>query len=217
MFVRKFLFLSMTVCASVFGASVGTCTQGTLSGLIGNTCGLGDKIFTNFSYTGNVDPANVGVDFQMAGNGTEFRIILAPTTGAGFFTNFTFTDTITVVPGLAPNIAPAAYQIVSVKDQSNFSAAAGSAGLLNIVNSSGPTYNLVPGNETGGATAIAPVNTVTTTAKLTGANGTGSASPGLSSFELGYLQANTAVPEPAPYALIGIGLLGLGVLRKRRA
>jgi len=122
-----------------------------------------------------------------------------------------------VVPGLAPNIAPAAYQIVSVKDQSNFSAAAGSAGLLNIVNSSGPTYNLVPGNETGGATAIAPVNTVTTTAKLTGANGTGSASPGLSSFELGYLQANTAVPEPAPYALIGIGLLGLGVLRKRRA
>jgi hypothetical protein len=171
-------------------------------------------MFDNFTYSGNVVASNVSIDFQTVGN--EFRLILAPITGSGFFTNLIFTDSITVMPGVAPNILPAVYRITSVKDQSNFSLAAGSSGLLNIVNSPGPTFNLVPGNETGGPTSLAAATSVMTTTTLTGPGGVGLANPGLSSFELGYMETNTAVPEPATLGLIGLGLLGMGILRKRR-
>ena len=213
--MKRILFLSVILSASAMAATIGTCVPGTLSSVIGNPCQLGDKMFDNFDYSGNVSASNVSIDFQMVG--TEFHLILAPVTGAGFFTNFLLTDRITVIPGVAPNIAPANYQIVGVKDQSNFSAVPGSAGLLNIVNSPGPTYNLVPGSETGGPQFFAGTTTVTTVSTLTGPGGVDGANPGLASLELDYIQANTAVPEPASFVLIGLGLVCLGLLRKQIA
>jgi hypothetical protein len=185
--------------------------------LIGNPCAFGDTVFSNFSYTGNVDPSDINVNFQMADNGAEFRLILAPTTGAGFFTNFKFTDTITVIPGIAPNLLPGVYQIVGVKDQSDFSLARNSFGLLDVVNSPGPTYDFTPDNDAGSPAFIAPTTTITTTSTLTGVGGIEDANPGLSSFELGYIQGDSVVPEPASLGLIGLGLIGLSLHRKRAA
>jgi len=214
LFVRKFLMLSAVLSVSAVAAPIGTCTLGVLSTYLGNSCTLGDKTFDNFTYTGNVLASNVSVDFQMVG--TEFRLILAPVTGAGFFTTLSFADRITVLPGVSPNISPANYQIVGVKDQSNFSLAPGSSGLLHVANSPGATYDLMPGSETGGPTFFTATNAVTTTAGLTGPGGAGAANPGLSSLELGYIQANTAVPEPTAFGIVGFGLLGLGLVRKRQ-
>jgi hypothetical protein len=170
-------------------------------------------MFDSFAYSGNVAASNVIIDFEMVG--TEFHLILAPVTGAGFFTNLSLTDRISVIPGVAPNFPPANYQIVGLKDQSNFSAMPGASGLLNIVNTPGPTFNLVPGNETGGPQFFTGTTTVTTISTLTGPGGIAGANPGLASIELDYIQANTAVPEPAPFGLIGIALLCAGLIRKR--
>jgi PEP-CTERM motif-containing protein len=206
--VTRFLWLSAVLSVSAMASTMGTCTPTALSNLIGNPCAVGALTFNNFAYSGDVDAANINVDFQMAANGTDFSLILAPMTGS-FLRNFTFSDTVTV----------AGNQIVSVNDHANFSLAAGSSGLLTIVNNPGAAFTLSPGNQAGGPTRITPTNSVTTNATLTGPSA--SADPGLSSFELGYLQANTglktlaAVPEPASFGLFGLGLLSLSLLRKR--
>jgi hypothetical protein len=210
--VKQFCILSVILSVSAVASPI-ACVTGMLSTYIGTSCTLGDKMFDNFAYSGNVTTSNITIDFEMVG--TEFHLILAPVTGAGFFTNMSLTDRISVLSGVGPNIPPANYQIVGVKDQSNFSGEPGSSGLLNIANSPGPTYNLIPGSETGGPTFFAGTTTVTTVSTLTGPGGTDSASPGLASLELDYIQANTAVPEAATFGLIGVGLVCLGVFRKR--
>ena len=127
-----------------------------------------DKMFNVGPYTGNVSAVNVNIQFQAVGN--EFHLILAPQLGFGLFQSLSFTDTITVLAGVAPNLPPANFQIVAVKDQVFFSAVARSAGSLTVQNTPGPTYNLSAGNELGGPTAITPTNSVTTVATLTGGN-----------------------------------------------
>jgi hypothetical protein len=191
-------------------APLGACVDGILSTYIGNSCTIFDKMFNVGPYTGNVAAGNVNVQFQAVGN--EFHLILAPQLGAGLFQTLSFTDTITVI-NAPPNVPPANFQIVAVKDQGFFSAVAGSSGSLTIQNTPGPTYNLSPGNELGGPTAIAPTNTITTVSTLTGGN------PGLSSLELDYVQANTntSVPEPASAGFIGFALLALSAGIRSRA
>ncbi len=217
--VKRLCILSVIMSVSAVAVPIGTCVSGTLNTYIGNPCALGDQVFDNFAYSGNVAPSNVSIEFESVG--TEFHLILAPVTGAGFFTNLSLSDTVSVTPDVAPNISPANYQIVGVKDQSNFSAMPDSAGLLNVVNSPGPTYDLVPGNETSGPTFFAGTTSVTTVSTLTGPSGTDGANPGLASFELDYIQANTelsdtaTIPEPATFGLIGIALVGGGLFRKR--
>ena len=198
--MKRVLFLSVILSASSMAATIGTCTSTTLNNLIGNPCGLGNKMFSNFDYSGNGAASNVRVEMV----GTEFHLIPA-----------FLTDTNSVTPGVAPNITPANYQIVGVKNQSTFSAVAGSAALPNVVNSPSPTFNLVPGSETDGPQSSAGISTATTISTLTGPGGTDGANPGLASLELDYIQANTAIPEPASFALIGVGLVGLGLIRKR--
>jgi hypothetical protein len=168
-----------------------------LSNYVGNPCSLGGTVFDNFAYSDNVDATNVNVDFRLVR--AEFRL----------------TDRITLQAGVAPKISPANDGIVGVKDQSNFSQ--GTVLQLQVVNSPGPAFIVVPGSETAGPAFFAPAASLTTDSTLTDPGGTGAADPGLSSFELGSIEADIVVPEPASFALIGGGLLCLGLLRRRTA
>jgi hypothetical protein len=208
LFTLSVVLLAVTTLSSA--APLGACVDGILSTYIGNSCTIFDKMFNVGPYAGNVAAANVNIQFQAVGN--EFHLILAPQLGFGLFQTLSFTDTIIVI-NAPPNVPPANFQIVAVKDQGFFSAVAGSAGSLTIQNTPGPTYNLSPSNELGGPTAIAPTSTVTTVSTLTGGN------PGLSSLELDYVQANIAVPEPAYASVIGLALLALsaGIRSSSRA
>jgi hypothetical protein len=206
--VRRFIVLSAIFSASVMASSIGTCAPSAVSTMIGNPCTLGSAMFSNFTYSGNVDPAKVSVNFQMASNGTEYRVILAPMSDAGLLKNFKFTDTITSTSS----------QIGGLKSQSDFS---GSDGELSITNTPGANFVLSADHQTGGPTSITATNSVTTSATLTGG------SPGVSSVELDYLSsanpvtllatAPIAVPEPASWGFLAVGLGALSLLRKRTA
>jgi hypothetical protein len=102
-------------------------------------------MFNINSYTGNVAASNVNLQFQVVGN--EFHLIMAPVLGAGLFQTFAFSDTITILAGVAPNIPPASYQITAAEAQAFFPGVAGSSGVLTIQNTPGPTFNLSPANQ----------------------------------------------------------------------
>lgn len=204
--VGRFIVLAGIFSACAMASSIGTCARSAVSTVIGNPCMLGDAMLSNFTYSGNVDPAKVSINFEMAGNGAEYRIILAPMSDAGVLTHFTFTDTIT----------SGSSQIVGLNALADFSPGAGSAGELSIANTPGTNFALSPGNESGGPASIDPTKSVTTSATLTGAS--------VSSVELGYLlstkpaglltTAPVAVPEPSSWGFLFVGLGALSLRRK---
>lgn len=207
--VGRLIVLSGIFSACAMASSIGTCAPSAVSTVIGNPCMLGDAMLSNFTYSGNVDAAKVSINFEMAGNGGEYRVILSPMSDAGVLTHFTFTNTIT----------SASSQIVGLNDLADFSPAAGSAGELSIANTPGTNFVLSPGHESGGPASIDATNSVTTSATLAGA--------GVSSVELGYLlspnpaglltTAPVAVPEPSSWGFLAFGLGALALLRKQTA
>src|SRR5712671_2072091 len=101
--MKRLLTLSgvlLALSALSVAAPLGACVDGLLSTYTGNSCTIIDKMFNVNSYTGNVAATNVNIQFQAVGN--EFHLILAPALGAGLFQTFTFSDTITVLLGVAP-------------------------------------------------------------------------------------------------------------------
>ena len=161
--MKRFLFLSAVLSVCAIAAPFGACVPGSLVGHIGNACASSDRVFENFSYSGNADASSINLDFQMVG--VEFRLLWAPVTGAGVSTPLSFVDKTTVQPEVTPDIPPDNYQVAGIDDESNSSLAPST-----------------PGQPT--------------------------------SLQLGDIPADIVVPEPASFALIGAGLLCLGLLRR---
>jgi hypothetical protein len=216
--------IGFTVSLASMQASMIPCADTSLSALIalgsgpGNGCTVDDKVFNNFSYTpGAGAPGASSVTAQLEANtGTlTYGWLFGSLTGA-FGGNFALGYTVTVDPALDPALCPTC-TITSTESQMFPGTAPPSTQAFSIAESAGPTPvlldNLTFGGNTNGSLISPGVTTLTTLATSSGIT---RLQPILS-LEMDVRQSSTVIPEPAMLPLMGIGLLGLGFLRRHRA
>jgi len=178
-----------------------------------STCEIGDKIFSNLSETGLA----AGDNILFSGSGTVYNLSL-DTGSAPITTGFTLSFTVTVDPTVC-----AACVIIQNVDQM-FTQQVGTgtqipnASTATITTSTGSPSSITLDAGGVGANETKLVSVGNTTEAISfqyspdGIPGNGPAGQ-LSGLTIGISQS--AVPEPMTFSLMGAGLLGLGLLRKR--
>lgn len=178
----------------------------------GFSCEIGDKIFDNFNLGGLGSTAVV--QFGQTGL-TAFTITFADSSVGGLANSFTVSYRITIDPTQAPaNTGTGQWAITRV-----------AAGMQD---SNGNGFANLTKNVTGGATGSAIANDVNgtiTPTVLTGIKATTLNVSDVYTYQSGiitaitntYTQADIGVPEPLTMSLMGVGLLAVGLLRRRVA
>jgi hypothetical protein len=214
MFKRTVLVLAVGLVASLASMQAATCTAQTFSAPLtdGFNCQLGDKIFSNFSG----DTSFGGTITFTEITSTQYSLTYTPgaTPITGIF-NFGFWVAVDAV-NFPSNF------IVQVTDQMN-TVQAGVGGLL-VPNASTDAVTHNPGGvvnlnaagtgtgESGQTTMLTQLEKISMVYNANGAPANGPAGQ-LTSMEFRIAQGT--VPEPMTFSLMGAGLLGLGLLRKR--
>jgi len=162
-------------------------------------------VFTNVSYTGS-GPAASGVTVDLIANsitqsyGWSFL--------ANFTSNFTLGYTVSIDTGVCAScrITSAIEQIIPGQNPPGTQAISVNEGGIATVNIDNSQTDF---SKLSGGAGVGALLSLTKTATSSGLSATAS----IESFES--LVRQTAVPEPMTLSLMGVGLLGLGLLRKR--
>ena len=216
--MRKLMFFVVLVLAFSAAASAAPilCTDASLTNLqtLMNTntaggCYVQDKLFTNWSYVplaGGTAATNVGfnVIFSGAIPGIDVHgFTFTPKDDVGlpsiWTTGFTLSYTISV-------IQPSIMVMAGVTDQMMLGSTANGTTVA-WTHSNGVNFNLSQGSTTG-STMFPGVTSIDSLATVTIPGGSY-----LVSLEEDYTQI--ATPEPMTFVLIGSGLVGLGLIRRR--
>lgn len=178
---------------------------------VGNGCSIGDKIFSNFVVS--TTPSGSDLAFGQAGN--VYTLNLQNTATNGFATSFTFSYDITVDTTLSPTPG---YRIVGVTGgMQDATFTGGSSATLNKVLTGGGTGTVVV-TDVNGTITPSPVGGLNALSLHVADNFTyvsGNITNIANTF--GQADTSTQTPEPLTLSLMGAGLLGLGLLRRRVA
>jgi peptidoglycan hydrolase-like protein with peptidoglycan-binding domain len=172
----------------------------------------GDKIFSAFTGTATGDTVTISEN-----TATSYEILLKAPVG-GVSAIFSFGYTVQVDTGVCATCVITQIQQTMLTQQATAGGQIPNASTgLNTINNGGvfspSTSNAIT---TGGQNALASnLNNISYTVGFTyNPNGTANQPTGLF-LNLDDVITQTAVPEPMTFSLMGAGLLGLGLLRKR--
>lgn len=217
----------LTVGGSAYGALATPCSAGnTLTTYVaaGYECEIGDKVYSNFSYT---DPAGdptaaqitVGVDDQPAilQTGLQFQANGSNWIVGGFAISYSIAVDPTVCGSGGVYGTTGSTCAITAAQLSFQGALAPNSAAMNAILSPGGTVS-VDDISTADTTNQINLGSQPLTSTNVVINGLSAATTApIDSFGLDVYQTISSVPEPASVGLVGMGLMGLGLLRRRFA